>query len=73
MHTTDAPPRGFTRLERTDYLTLKRAGRLRHDGTTVQIINNHGPLSKRQPGTVFEEATHVCQVPRHRMVEEASA
>jgi large subunit ribosomal protein L10e len=37
---------GFTKLDRAEYETLKEEGRIRQDGANVQVITNHGPLSR---------------------------
>ncbi|CAI4224470.1 unnamed protein product [Auanema sp. JU1783] len=37
---------GFTRYDRDVYEKMKSEGRLRHDGVNVQLIREHGPLSK---------------------------
>jgi len=37
---------GFTKLSQADYARLKDEGKIRNDGSNVQVINNHGPLSK---------------------------
>jgi hypothetical protein len=31
--------------------------------TVVQLLGNHGPLSQRDPGQVFEKAARNCKIP----------
>ncbi|EYC09444.1 hypothetical protein Y032_0060g3122 [Ancylostoma ceylanicum] len=37
---------GFTRWDKADYERMRAEGRLRSDGVNVQLVREHGPLTK---------------------------
>jgi len=56
---------GFTKFERQDYVAWKQEGRIQPDGVNAKLIDNHGPMSKRNgdqlflaPARIFKEAVH---------------
>ncbi|GAU41408.1 hypothetical protein TSUD_244930 [Trifolium subterraneum] len=48
---------GFTKFDRNDYLKLKSENRILTDGVNAKLLGCHGPLSNRQPGRAFINAS----------------
>jgi len=54
---------GFTKFTRDDFLEWKREGRLVNDGVNAKLLDNHGPLERRD--RVFATPARNCRVPLH--------
>merc|ERR1712216_769896 len=61
---------GFTKYVREDYIRWKREGRLINDGVNAKLVNNHGPMDKRQPQHLFLNPARNCQTAMHDDDEE---
>ncbi len=44
---------GFTSLLKSEYVTLKRQGKLIPDGAYVKVVNEHGPIKRLFPDVDF--------------------
>ena len=62
---------GFTKYVREDYIRWKREGRLINDGVNAKLVDNHGPLDKRQPQHLFLTPARNCQIAMHDDDEES--
>ncbi|CAG9465828.1 unnamed protein product [Pedinophyceae sp. YPF-701] len=56
---------GFTKYSREDYLQWKAEGRIVSEGVHASVLDNHGPLAKREPDQIFAEPAMIANTPNH--------
>jgi large subunit ribosomal protein L10e len=60
-----SPQWGFTPFSRSDYLQFKQEGRIKSAGNHAQVVDNHGPMSEKDPNELFLHPTYQLQQPNH--------
>lgn len=56
---------GFTAYSRDDYVKWKAEGRLLKDGVNAKLLDNHGPVEKRNPAHLFATPARRFFTPLH--------